>query len=65
MLTQNAFGILTRREAAATLRVGISTYKTLVARGLLREVSIGTRGRRLPASEVERFIRERPLDQRA
>ncbi|MHB8703424.1 MAG: hypothetical protein ACYC8W_04670 [Candidatus Tyrphobacter sp.] len=34
----------------------MSQYKLLVARRALREVAIGERGRRLPLSEVERFI---------
>jgi len=51
--------LLTRRQACAKLSIGLSRYKCLVAAGCLREVAIGERGRRLPLSEVDRFILER------
>jgi excisionase family DNA binding protein len=51
--------LLTRREACVRLRVGSSTYKKLVARKQIIEVHIGPRLRRLPASEVTRFIATR------
>jgi excisionase family DNA binding protein len=51
--------LLMRREACEHLKIGLSRYKLLVAEGRLREVAIGERGRRLPLSEVERFISER------
>jgi hypothetical protein len=50
--------LLTRDEACHLLGVRISQYKLLVARGLLREVRIGVRGRRLPLEEAFRFARE-------
>lgn len=50
--------LLTRREACDRLRIGLSTYKTLVGLGRLREVAIGARGRRLPDSEIVRFAVE-------
>lgn len=56
-LTQPA--LLRRPEAWRLLGIGPSTYKTLVGKGILREVAIGQRGRRLPSSEVERYIAER------
>jgi excisionase family DNA binding protein len=51
--------LLRRAEAWRALAIGPSTYKGLVANGELREVPIGKRGRRLPLSEVERYIAER------
>jgi hypothetical protein len=36
----------------------------LVSRGELREVAVGKRARRLPDSEIERFIRQRVKDSR-
>jgi excisionase family DNA binding protein len=51
--------LLSRREACERLRVGLSTYKSLVAHKALREVSIGNRGRRIAESELARFIEER------
>jgi excisionase family DNA binding protein len=62
MTTESALlrpALLTRREACEHLRIGLSQYKLLVATARLREVAIGERGRRLPMSEVERFIGER------
>ena len=51
--------LLTRREACAHLRIGLSQYKVLVAQDALREIAIGLRGKRLPYSEAERFVAER------
>lgn len=51
--------LLTRDEACRILGVKLSHYKELVARGALREIPIGLRGRRLPLSEAERFVAER------
>jgi excisionase family DNA binding protein len=51
--------LLRRPEACRLLGIGPSTYKMLVARGVLREVAVGERGRRLPYVEVERYISER------
>jgi hypothetical protein len=50
--------LLTRREACGLLKIGLSTYKLLVGRGALREIRIGTRGRRLPYGEAVRYVRE-------
>jgi hypothetical protein len=36
--------------------VGLSTYKNLVAHRELAEVAIGSRGKRLPESQVAQFI---------
>ena len=60
MIARNvsAPSLFTRREACQILRIGISQYKKLIERGALREIAIGERGRRLPESEIERFIRE-------
>ena len=51
--------LLRRPEACRLLGIGPSTYKTLVGKGILREVAVGQRGRRLPFSEIERYIAER------
>jgi excisionase family DNA binding protein len=50
--------LLTRREACQLLGIRSAHYKVLVGRGVLREVRIGERGRRLPLAEAERFARE-------
>jgi excisionase family DNA binding protein len=50
--------LLTRDEACRLLGVKLSQYKILVGRGLLREVRIGERGRRLPLEEAFRFARQ-------
>jgi hypothetical protein len=47
--------LLTRDEACRALGIKLSQYKLLVGKGLLREVAIGVRGRRLPYSEALRF----------
>jgi excisionase family DNA binding protein len=51
--------LLRRPEACRLLGIGPSTYKILVGNGILREVAIGERGRRLPYTEVERYIADR------
>jgi|HubBroStandDraft_6_1064221.scaffolds.fasta_scaffold00532_9 predicted DNA-binding transcriptional regulator AlpA len=51
--------LLRRPEAWRLLGIGPSTYKALVGKGILREVAIGQRGRRLPYSEIERYVSER------
>jgi excisionase family DNA binding protein len=51
--------LLTRDEACRILGVKLSHYKDLVARGALREIAIGLRGKRLPFSEAERYVAER------
>jgi hypothetical protein len=50
--------LLKRTEAQQLLGLGPSKYKQLVAAGLLREIAIGDRGRRLPYAEAERYIVE-------
>jgi hypothetical protein len=50
--------LLRRSEAQKLLGVGPSKYKELIATGLLKEVAIGERGRRLPYAEAERFVIE-------
>jgi len=50
--------LLRRSEAQKLLGLGPSKYKQLVAAGLLREIAIGERGRRLPFTEAERFVVE-------
>jgi excisionase family DNA binding protein len=47
--------LLKRPEAAKRLGVSASTYRRLIRAGQLREVAIG-RARRLPESEIDRFI---------
>jgi excisionase family DNA binding protein len=51
--------LLTRDEACRVLGVKLSHYKDLVAKGKIREIAIGLRGKRLPFSEAERFVSER------
>ncbi len=48
--------LLRRPEACRLLGIGPSTYKMLVARGDLVEITIGERGRRLPYVEIGRYI---------
>jgi hypothetical protein len=50
--------LLKRFEAQQLLGLGPSKYKQLVAAGVLKEVAIGERGRRLPYTEAERFVVE-------
>jgi excisionase family DNA binding protein len=50
--------LLRMDEAAGALAVSKSHLERMVARGELRTVQIG-RGRRVPASEVERWVGER------
>lgn len=56
--------LLRRSEAWRALAIGPSKYKDLVNSGALCEVSIGERGRRLPLSEVQRYISERLAEHR-
>lgn len=56
---QNHPVLLRRAEACSTLGISLSTYKLLVGKGAIREVAIGERARRLPLSEVERYVAER------
>jgi hypothetical protein len=50
--------LLRRAEAQKLLGLGPSRYKELVAAGVLKEVAIGERGRRLPYTEAQRFVVE-------
>lgn len=50
--------LLRRPEACRLLSIGASSLKVLIGRGQLREIAIGARGRRLPFSEIERYIAE-------
>jgi len=43
-------------EAAAELSIGRSRLYELLQAGELRSVKIGTRGVRVPASELDRFV---------
>jgi excisionase family DNA binding protein len=51
--------LLRRPEVCRLLGIGPSTLKALIGRGVLREIAIGARGRRVPYSEVERYVAER------
>ena len=51
--------LLTRDESCGLLGIKLSQYKVLVSKGFLREISIGVRGKRLPYSEAQRYVRER------
>lgn len=46
-------------DAAAELSIGRSRLYELIAAGELRTVKIGERGVRIPAEEIDRFVRER------
>jgi excisionase family DNA binding protein len=50
--------LLRMDEAADSLAVSKSHIERMVARGELRTVQVG-RGRRVPASEIERWVAER------
>lgn len=50
--------LLKRPEAQRLLQMGPSRYKQLVTAGVLREIAIGERGRRLPYTEAERYVLE-------
>ncbi len=50
--------LLRMDEAADTLAVSKSHVERMVARGELRTVQVG-RGRRVPTSEIERWVTER------
>jgi excisionase family DNA binding protein len=51
--------LLERSQAEKVLGVGPSKLKEIIRRGELREVSIGPRGKRVPLSELERYVSER------
>jgi hypothetical protein len=51
--------LLRRPQAWSRLGVGPSKYKEWVNANLIREISIGKRGRRVPLAELERFVAER------
>jgi len=46
-------------EAAAELSIGRSRLYELIAAGELRAVKIGSRGVRVPAAELDRFVADR------
>jgi len=46
-------------EAAAELNVSRSLLYEMLAAGELRAVTVGTRGVRIPATEIDRFVTER------
>lgn len=46
-------------EAAAELSIGRSRLYELIAAGEVRAVKIGSRGVRVPASELDRFVADR------
>jgi excisionase family DNA binding protein len=50
--------LLRRKEACDLLGISLSRYKLLIASGRMREIRIGLRGKRLPASEIDRFVAE-------
>jgi excisionase family DNA binding protein len=56
--------LLRRGDACQRLGIKPSYYRLLVSRGELREIAIGKRARRLPDSEIERFIAERVKERR-
>lgn len=51
--------LLKRVEAEKILGVGPSKLKEIIYAGEIREVAIGARGKRVPLSELERYVRER------
>ena len=51
--------LLKRSQAEKILGVGPSKLKEIISRGELREVAIGPRGKRVPLSELERYVSER------
>jgi hypothetical protein len=61
--TQTPQRLLRRAEACGRLGIGLSSYKRLVREGALREITVGvlpdSRGKRLPESEIDRYIRAR------
>lgn len=46
-------------EAAAELSIGRSRLYELLQAGEIKTVKIGTRGVRVPSSEIDRFVAER------
>ena len=46
-------------DAAAELAIGRSQLYELIASGEIRAVKIGTRGVRVPATELDRFVLDR------
>ncbi len=52
-------------EAAAELSIGRSRLYELLQAGEIKAVKIGSRGVRVPSSEIDRFIAERLADKPA
>jgi len=50
--------LLTIKKACEELQIGRTRLYGLCRAGTIRTVKIGRRGVRIPASEIERFIRE-------
>jgi excisionase family DNA binding protein len=46
-------------EAAAELSISRSLLYEMIAAGELRSVTVGSRGVRIPTSEIDRFVTER------
>lgn len=51
--------LLTRQQAAEYLRLGIRTIDSLIRRGELRTVKVGSRFVRIPAESVERYLSDK------
>lgn len=62
-MNEAADPLLTMPEVCEYLGVGLTTVKTLVARGDLGSLRIGT-ARRVPLSAVRRFVGERLIAER-
>lgn len=52
-------------EAAAELAIGRSQLYELISAGEIRAVKIGSRGVRIPAAELDRFVAERLAEKAA
>ena len=51
-------GLVKIPEALERLSVGRTTFQRLMSEGKIRTVRVGTRGIRVPLSEIDRFIAE-------
>jgi excisionase family DNA binding protein len=49
--------LLTRREVADVLGVSVQTVARLIERGQLGTVRVGERLKRIPAEDLERYLR--------
>jgi excisionase family DNA binding protein len=52
-------------QAASELSISRSQLYELIGEGALRSVKIGSRGVRIPASEIQRYIAERLTSNRS